>query len=222
VRLPKWRSTAPSYRALVVALLVIGVCVTSAIVLLYMQGQARDRAIRRLANANQSNENVVTSLCRDKAQRHDPRCKAAEQIPDTKDLVKTVPSVIGPQGVQGIQGIPGLPGAPGSNGKDGPPGPPGGDGKDGAPGRVGAPGADGADGPPGPQGSQGPPGPQGSQGPPGPQGLTGPAGKDGTNGADGSPGPAGYPDSFDFTWLGQTYHCTDADNDHTYTCSNNG
>jgi hypothetical protein len=80
----------------------------------------------------------------------------------------------------------------------------------------GEPGADGAQGDPGPEGAQGATGATGDPGPPGPQGEQGPTGPAGADGADGEDGQD--VESFTFDWLGQTYTCTDPENDGSFTC----
>jgi len=213
-RIRKWRSTAPSYRTLVVAVLIMGLCFSGAVILLFMQSSEQDDAIRSLATANKSNENVVTALCDDPAQKDDPRCKAAEKIPSTEDLVDSVPGALGPQGVQGLQGIPGLPGDNGEPGEDGSPGPAGKDGasgQDGPPGPAGEPGAPGASGQDGAAGPAGEAGPQGTQGEPGAQGPQGEPGKDGA-----SPFP------FSFTFTVPPAIIGDPPNTYTVSCAADG
>lgn len=117
----------------------------------------------------------------------------------------------GPQGVQGARGPAGIPGLQGPLGPQGPVGPEGPEGPKGPPGEDGEDGADGADGADGQDGVPGEPGPPGPKGEPGDQGPRG------------EQGPAGYPESFTFTYhdrLGEehTYRCTDPDGDRNYTC----
>jgi len=112
--------------------------------------------------------------------------------------------VAGIPGEQGERGPAGPVGPSGPVGPVGPAGIPGGDGKDGAAGVSGPVGDIGQPGDPGPAGAQGEPGPPGAQGEPGPQGPAGPP-----------------PASFTFTWLGQTFTCTDPEQDGTAVCTNN-
>jgi hypothetical protein len=92
-------------------------------------------------------------------------------------------------------------GIPGERGPAGPIGDPG------DPGESGEPGDEGPAGVPGDPGESvaGPEGPAGAMGPPGPPGETGPR------------GPAIQ--SFTFTFLTQTYFCSDPDGDQAYECT---
>lgn len=172
----------------IAVIMAVGViALVAAIALLFYQGSKRQDAIDALTEASQAKENVVESLCDDRANRNDPRCEYAEKLPETDEVVEGLPGPAGPQGVagsDGLPGAPGLPGPPGATGQRGASGSDGSDGSDGAPGPAGATGPAGEQGPAGSdgaQGEQGPPGPPGEQGPPGPTGVVDVV----TNGCDG-------------------------------------
>ena len=88
-RLRRPKDTSPrqaeTWRKVVVALVGIGLCVTVAVILLFLQDARQTRAIEALANANLSNENVVDTLCRDRPRN--PTCQRAERIPETRTII---------------------------------------------------------------------------------------------------------------------------------------
>jgi hypothetical protein len=116
--------------------------------------------------------------------------------------------------VRYIQGHPepGLPGKNGGRGARGSRGSTGATGPRGEPGATRA-GPAGPAGPPGPAGKDGTSGigPAGPAGPPGPAGPAGPAGAAGATGAE--------PGSWTFTYLTETYTCTDPAASGAYTCT---
>lgn len=160
-------------------------------------------------------KNLERSLAAQRAQFLACKHKKASD-PGCNTPVASAPGEIGPQGVQGLQGPSGPPGPAGPQGPQGLQGVPGLNGRNGDKGDTGQPGPTGLTGTPGDAGA---PGPQGTTGDTGPAGPAGPAGPQGEKGDKGDTGPAGYPDSFTFTWAAFTYTCTDADGDHNYECT---
>jgi hypothetical protein len=73
------------WRWLIPALVLMGVCIVTALVLLYLQGKERGEQIDALVSANLANEKAVEELCEKKP--NDPTCEKAERIPDTSDIV---------------------------------------------------------------------------------------------------------------------------------------
>jgi len=183
------------------------------------------QAARHDAEAGQDLATRVRAACKD------------DRI-DTEDLqtlchqavdVSEGSALIGPQGNKGpigLTGPQGVPGPPGSPGHEGPRGPAGTNGQAGKPGTNGDPGVNGqpgATGAAGNDGATGPAGPAGEPGPQGEQGIQGPQGDKGEPGAQGEQGGRGpEPESFSFTWLNQTYTCTDPDGDGQYACEGTG
>lgn len=205
-----WFKTKPSIVAVIA--FVVGLLGVGLAVYLAIHGTATEQALDsttqnkdKISSQADQNANTTLQLCArgDDIARALASAGLCQGSVDVKQQIaeQGPPGAQGPQGVQGTQGPQGIQGIPGQKGDKGDPG---------AKGDKGVTGAEGTDGSTGPAG---PAGPEGADGKDGTDGATGPQGPQGET------GPAGYPDSWTFTYMGTEYKCTDdGTNTHTYAC----